>query len=158
MELLKSIIIDFCLFSLIEGYIFCFYFKTVCNCYKIKLYDGLLLGVINSVVSIIIPPILYQFVCFTIMGYFIYLKSEIKLLKSIKYSFLCLLFMSVIEMFYTMILELGFSIDMYNINNEKRFKFFIILKIIEIILLFLYKNKIKKGEIKMKMFAGEVVK
>ena len=41
MELLKNIIVDFCLFSLIEGWILTQFYEKICNCRKFKWYEKL---------------------------------------------------------------------------------------------------------------------
>lgn len=138
--MLNVMLKDFIYFSLIESLIFCMYFKIVCNC-NIKIKHILILGILNSFVSIVIPPILYQFIGAIYMALLIYYTSNNKLSKSIKYSFLCLLFMAFIEMIYTLILELILHIDMYNININIRFLYFILIKFIEVFILIIIKNK-----------------
>ena len=143
--MLHIILKDFIYFSLIESFIFCMYFKIVCNC-NIKIKHILILGILNSFVSTVIPPILYQFIGTIYMALLIYHTSNNKLSKSIKYSFLCLLFMAFTEMIYTLILELIFHIDMYNININIRFLYFVLIKFIEVFILIIIKNK--KGGVK----------
>ena len=152
--MLNVVLKDFIYFSLIESLIFCMYFKIVCNC-NIKIKHILILGILNSFVSTMIPPILYQFVGTIYMALLIYYTSNNKLSKSIKYSFLCLLFIAFTEMICSLFVEIFFKIDIYTLNVYCRLIYFIFAKILEFILLLIYKRK--KGNI-MKWFIGEVVR
>jgi hypothetical protein len=39
MKVITDIVIDFILFSGVEGFIFCLFFERVCGCRKFKLYE-----------------------------------------------------------------------------------------------------------------------
>ena len=158
MELLKSIIVDFCLFGLFEGIVYYYFIIKIYNCHKNKLIP-LLIGILNSIITNIIPPILYHIIIILYLGIIIYYlknKNE-KLIKCIYDGFLIILFISIIEMIISIIIEILFAIDLYKINTKFIiiYIFSIIAKLIEMFIIYHY----EKWRVKiMKVFIGEVVK
>lgn len=67
MEVLKNLVIDFGLFSGIEGFIFCLFFEKIGKCRKFKWYEWFILSVGNCLISNFLPPMIYQIVM-TIFG------------------------------------------------------------------------------------------
>jgi len=158
MELLKDIIIDFILFSGIEGFIFCLFFTKIFDCKKFKIYQWFLLAFGNCLISKIFPPIIYQLIMIIWMSILLYLfKFKNKLLYCFGASGLSLLMFLILEVIYSILLEkiMNFeSLKLFLTDFEmiKLFIFIIPLRIIEIINIFIIK------EIKMKVIIGGVVR
>ena len=62
MELFKSILMDFCLFSLIEGFIYCYFFTNIGNLNHFNLKEIIIISIGNCIISQIFPPLFYQFI------------------------------------------------------------------------------------------------
>ena len=99
MELLKSIVVDFVLFSGIEGFIFCLFFEKIGGCRKFKWYEWLILSFGNCVISQMLPPTIYQVVCIIWMSIILNFIKHIKLKKSIVQSILSVLSFFLVEVF-----------------------------------------------------------
>lgn len=152
MELLKSIIVDFCLFGIWEGIIYYYFIRKIYNCNKNKKLI-VLIAICNSISTNLILPIFYHFIIILYMGVIIYKNSDYNFIKSLKLSGIMILIISFVEMIYSILLEIFLNFDGYcnNVDIHKLFLFSLILKIIEYIL-------INKGEKAMKVFFGEVRK
>lgn len=154
MEILKSVITDYTLFSLIDAYIFCLFFKEIGKCNNIKWYECMILGLVNSVVSLLGVPMLYQIFGIFYMGAFISLKKSQKIKDSIFISMSASIYMLIIEMMYTFLINFIFKIDIFNLENIGRFLIIIPMRVIEIIIL-------KRGErimMNLKWWAGDIEK
>ena len=153
MELLKSIVIDFVLFSGIEGFIFCLFFEKIGKCRKFKWYEWLILSLGNCIISKLFPPTIYQVICIVWMSIILYeLNNKIVSVK--KYLILSLFsvtFFFVYEVIYSVLIlyTLKFDSLVDNLNFNENIKLFIIMipiRIIEIISILLY-NKMKRRKL-----------
>lgn len=152
MELLKSIVIDFVLFSSIEGFIFCLFFEKIGGCRKFKWYEWLILSVGNCMISQVFPPTIYQAICIIWIILFLCITNKLKVVKSLKLSILGFFFFVVIEVLYSIIIELTIGTDLILLDNKfVVFMYLIPTKILEIIICL-------KGEIIMKIIVGGVVR
>ena len=149
MELLKSIVVDFVLFSSIEGFIFCLFFEKIGKCRKFKWYEWLLLSIGNCVISQVFPPVIFQIFMITWMTFMLYNIDKRKtLIKYIKYSALSILLFCVYEVIYSIILLYGLNFDalLVGLRLDEKIKLFftmIPLRIVEIGSIILY-NKIQR--------------
>lgn len=140
MELLKEIVIDFCLFSLIEGYIFCLFFEKIGGCRKFKWYEILIFGFINCIVSSFIMPLLYQSIGLFYMAIWIKIRENMKFIDGFKISLFASIYILILEMCYSLAFSIIFKNDLFFINKFMLFVLMIPIKIFEIILI----NKIKR--------------
>ena len=126
MELLKSIVIDFVLFSGIEGFIFCLFFEKIGGCRKFKWYEWLILSLGNCLISQLLPP------------------------KCMKLSALSVLYFFIYEVVYSVVLLYGLNFEslVKNLPLQEQIKLFILiipLRLIEIFSILLY-NKLKNNK------------
>ena len=157
MELLKSIIIDFCLFSLIEGYIFCLFFEKIGGCKKFKWWQILILAFGNCIISQIFPPIIYQLLMILWMSVVLLIITKNQ--NNLKYAFYSMIFILIVEMNICFLYEYIINIDFSKLTNFRLFIINIPLKIIEMVIIEIFFKKIlKKEEVSMKAWAGEVVR
>ena len=143
MELLKDIIIDFCLFSLIEGWIYCLFFEKICRCKHFKWYQILILSFGNCIISQIFPPLIFQLFMALWMFLFLYVLNKNK--RCFIYPLIFIIIMLMIEMNGCLLYELFFNIDFSIINKYQAFIINIPLKFLEIILI----NILNKKEVKI---------
>lgn len=147
--MLREIVTDFVLFSGIEGFIFCLFFEKVGECRKFKWYEWLILSVGNCLISQLLPPTLYQFVCVLWMSIFVYSLNKQKIFGKILKSILLFIFgIFIVEVIGSIVLEYGFNYNRfpYMKNDIISYTSFIIFKIIELIMIYiLYKYKRKEG-------------
>lgn len=152
MELLKSIVVDFVLFSSIEGFIFCLFFEKIGKCRKFKWYEWLLLSIGNCVISQVFPPTIYQIICVIWLCFILYKTNKLNVIKSLKLalSSICLFF--IVEILYSILIELTTLKDLILLdNNFVVFVYLIPAKILEIIICL-------KGDRIMKIVVGGVVR
>lgn len=161
MEMIKDIIIDFVLFSGIEGFIFCLFFEKIGKCRKFRWYEIILLGLGNSIISTKFHPIIYQFCMIIWMSFIIKMFNKDNNIKRIlKYTSLSILYFCIYEVLYSIILLKLFDFDWLNsckCNIEEiftRFLFMIPLRVLEIGSIFLYKGRRNT----MKVILGGVVR
>ena len=109
--MLREMIIDFVLFSGIEGFIFCLFFEKVGECRKFKWYEWLILSIGNCLISQLLPPTLYQLVCVLWMSVFLYIFSVKNIIKCMKLSALSVLCFFIYEVIYSIMLLYGLSFD-----------------------------------------------
>ena len=149
MELLKSIIVDFCLFGLFEGWICCLFFEKIGKTNKFKWYQILILSFINCIISKIFNPIIYQILMIIWTISFLTIYKKFKLFKNIKYGLFCVLYMLIIEMNYSILLEIFFNIDCFNLTILNKFIYMIPLRFMEILIIYYYEyyQKNKRGDI-----------
>ena len=155
---LKDILIDFVLFSAIEGFIFCLFFTKVCDCKKFKFYQWLLLSFINCLISKLFPPVIYQAIMILWMSILLY---NINGKDKYKYCFISssvsLGMFLVTEILYSILLNKIMNVEllkffMSDFEQLKSFIFLIPLRIIEIMNIFIIRR------IKMKVILGGVVR
>lgn len=144
--MLREMIIDFVLFSGIEGFIFCLFFEKVGECRRFKWYEWLVLSIGNCLISQLLPPTLYQFVCVLWMGVFLYIVSVGKITKCMKLSALSVLCFFIYEVIYSIVLLYGLNFDglQRNLSCEdliELFIFMIPLRIIGIISIIIYTKR-----------------
>ena len=149
MELLKSIVVDFVLFSSIEGFIFCLFFEKIGKCRKFKWYEWLILSIGNCLISQLLPPLLYQVVCIIWMALFIHFSNEKNIFDSVKLSFKSVIFFLVCEMLFAMFYDFILELDFTNAKNIVVFIMTLPIRLVEIILIRRYKT--------MKIWIGGVV-
>ena len=147
MELLKSIVVDFVLFSSIEGFIFCLFFEKIGKCRKFKWYEWLILSIGNCLISQLLPPLLYQVVCIIWMALFIHFSNEKNIFDTVKLSFKSVIFFLVCEMLFAMFYDFILELDFTNAKNIVVFIMTLPIRLVEIILIRRYKT--------MKIWIGE---
>lgn len=157
---MKYILIDYILFSLIEGVIFNLFFIKVGNLNKIKWWQVLIMAFINCVLSCTLPPLLYQSTIILDNALFLIInKNSIK--RSFKYSLFSMTFFLIVETVYNIILEFIFHFDAIGTNRDEKLKVFLIiipLRFIEICSLFIYKRIMENKEMKVIIGSGVVRK
>lgn len=152
MNLFINIIIDFILFSGIEGFIFCLFFEKIGKCRRFKWYEWLILSIGNCLISQLFPPVIYQVICIAWMIVFMYLTSNMKITKIITLAISFMLMFYIIEILYCILIENTILYDI--LLSENVLKNFVILlptKLLEILISW-------KGESIMKLVAGGVVR
>ena len=148
--MLREMVIDFVLFSGIEGFIFCLFFEKVGECRKFKWYEWLILSIGNCLISQLLPPLLYQFVCIIWICSFLHISNNLSILNGLKLSFKSVIFFLIFEMVFAMLYELILDIDFTNIDDLKLFASMIPVRIIEILFIRRWKS--------MKIWMGGVVR
>ena len=148
--MLREIVTDFVLFSGIEGFIFCLFFEKVGGCRKFKWYEWLILSIGNCLISQLLPPLLYQFVCIIWICSFLHISNNLSILNGLKLSFKSVVFFLIFEMVSAMLYELILDIDFTNIDDLKLFASMIPVRIIEILFIRRWKA--------MKIWMGGVVR
>ena len=148
--MLREMVIDFVLFSGIEGFIFCLFFEKVGGCRKFKWYEWLILSIGNCLISQLLPPLLYQFICIIWMALFIHFSNEKNIFDSVKLSFKSVIFFLVCEMLFAMFYDFILKLDFTNAKNIVVFIMTLPIRLVEIILIRRYKT--------MKIWIGGVVR
>ena len=139
---MKSMLMDYVLFSLIEGIIFNLFFINIGKLNRIKWWQVPIMAFINCALSCTLPLLVYQPIVIISNAIFLLLnKNSIK--NSFKYSALSVLFFLIMETAYNVVLEVFFHFDAIGVNRDEKLKIFLIiipLRIIEVITLFLYRK------------------
>ena len=139
---MKSMLMDYVLFSLIEGTIFNLFFINIGKLNRIKWWQVPIMAFISCALSCTLPPLVYQPIVIISNAIFLLLnKNSIK--NSFKYSALSVLFFLIMETAYNVVLEVFFHFDAIGVNRDEKLKIFLIiipLRIIEVITLFLYRK------------------
>lgn len=143
MELVKDVVVDFCLFSLIEGFIYCYFFNVVGKLGKFKIKEILILSIGNCLISQIFPPVFYQIIMMLWMGILLNKFKKIKLIDGIKFGFYVMIYQLIIEMLFAMFYDIILNIDLFKITKLKLSINMFILRFIEIILIYNYKRRNK---------------
>ena len=133
--MLREMVIDFVLFSGIEGFIFCLFFEKVGECRRFKWYEWLILSIGNCLISQLLPPLLYQFVCIIWICSFLHISNNLSILNGLKLSFKSVIFFLIFEMVFAMIYEVLFNIDFSVLDNTKAFMFMMPIRLVEILFL-----------------------
>lgn len=151
--MLREMIIDFMLFSGIEGFILCLFFEKVGECRRFKWYEWLLLSMGNCLISKILPPTIYQCVCIIWMAFLLKeFNKNISTVKILKIVVSSLLMFYIVEVIYCIIIQYTALYDI--LLSDDILKNFILLfptKILEIFISW-------KGSEIMKIVAGGVVR
>lgn len=157
-ELIKDVIVDFILFSGIEGLIFCLFFVKIGNCKKINFAKWFLFSFVNCIISKIFPPVIYQIISGLWIFIFLHFINDNKnISKCVKSSIFSICMFLVLEIPYSILLEYFFKFESFRLflTDYEQIKLFILiipLRIFEIINIFIME------EIKMKIFIGGVVR
>lgn len=157
-ELLRNIVTDYLLFSLLEGYVFCKFFQVVGGCKKFKWWEVALLSLVNCIVSITLPPLIYQLVGLVYMGVYIYFRDRIKIKESIKIALLASLYMLIIEISYSILTSSIIKVNPF--YTDSKMGVFILLipaRIIEILPLMIREVKLKMN-VNSKWWVGDNIK
>ena len=104
---MKSILIDYILFSLIEGIIFNLFFINIGKLNRIKWWQVPIMAFINCVLSCVFPPLAYQIVIIINNALFLILNKN-KVKYSFGYSALGVLFFFIFETAYNFIFETNY--------------------------------------------------
>lgn len=116
---LKVVLMQFALFTLVEGAIYATFFYRWCKCNKFKLYQILIMSIGNYIISTTLAPVLYQCVMAVWMGVCICFIQKKFRKRYIGYGFLALTIVLVIEMVYCFILEqFGINILMMTAQGD----------------------------------------
>ena len=156
--LLKDIIIDFILFSGIEGLIFCLFFRKIFNCKKFKPYQWFLIAFGNCIISKVLPPVVYQLFMIIWIAFILYIfKFNKNIFNCLKMSGLSLCMFLITEIVYSILLEKFVNFEsltfLTDLEELKLFVLIIPLRIFEIINIFIVKEIMK-----MKVIIGGVVR
>jgi len=157
-NLLKDIIVDFILFSGIEGIIFCLFYTKVYKCNKISFLKWFIFSIVNSIISKIFPPVIYQIIMtFWIFIFLYFINKNENITICIKSAILSMCIFVLLEIPYSVLLEYLFrfeSLNLFLTNFEKLTLFVLIipLRIFEIISIYIMEV------IRMKVFIGGVVR
>ena len=153
-----NIIIDFILFSLIETFIVYLFVYKVFKCKKVKTIYLILMALINSILSQLLPNILYQVIIIIWISIFLYFYDKNKIYTYyLKMMFKIFIYFFIIETVYGMSLQVLFNFNGLSNSLEikdklKLFCLMIPLRIIEFI-------GIKIMEVtRMKLVLGGVVR
>lgn len=137
MELVKDVVVDFCLFSLIEGFILCKFYEKICKLNKFKFNEIFILSLINCLISTLLPPVFYQIVIILWIGIFLKIFKKINYIIGLKYGLFSMIFVLVIEMTFCMLYETIFGINFSKMNSMFLFFINIPMKILEIFIIYL---------------------
>lgn len=133
---------DFILFSLIEAIIYTQFFNLVCKCKKFNIKEILFIGLVNCLISTIIPPILFQVLMVVFMGCYIFLKKNKTMFKSLLFSLCGMTLLMVIEMSISIISLNLFSIDLMRASGLTLFIYMIPIRILELCVIDIFKEVI----------------
>lgn len=123
---MKSMLMDYVLFSLIEGIIFNLFFINIGKLNRIKWWQVPIMAFINCALSCTLPPLVYQPIVIISNAIFLLLnKNSIK--NSFKYSALSVLFFLIMETAYNVVLEVFFHFDAIGVNRDEKLKIFLII-------------------------------
>ena len=157
-EIIKDILVDFILFSGIEGFIFCLFFTKVGDCKKINFIQWFVLSFVNCIISKFLPPVIYQLTIILWISVFLYmLNGKDKYFRYLIIGLSSVGLFFVEEILYSIILQKFLSLEllkffMNDLESLKLFIFIIPLRIIEIINIFIIRR------VKMKIVLGGVVR
>lgn len=140
MELVKNIVVDFCLFSLIEGFILCKFYERICKVNRFKINEIFVLSLINCLISTILPPLFYQIIIILWIGVFLKIFKKIKYIIGVKYGLLSMIFVLITEAIVLFILEC-LNLKVFISNNNVYYIYFIFIKIFQLIIIKIIKLK-----------------
>lgn len=140
MELVKDVVVDFCLFSLIEGFILCKFYERICKVNRFKINEIFVLSLINCLISTILPPLFYQIIIILWIGVFLKIFKKIKYIIGVKYGLLSMIFVLITEAIVLFILEC-LNLKVFISNNNVYYIYFIFIKIFQLIIIKIIKLK-----------------
>lgn len=149
--MLKELLYDFTLFSLVEGIIYVLFFEKIFDIKKFSFVEYIILSLGNCILSEIYPPLVYQIIMMLWMFIFISVKENKIKLKYLKYVLIPVFYLLCMEMVYNIILVEIFNVDCFNLNNILLFLYMIPVRFLEIIVI------IKGGDF-MKTWLGTIKK
>lgn len=154
MEMLKEVVIDFILFSGIEGFLYAMFFNKVCKCKKLNIFEIFIMSVGNCLLSCFVPPLLYQLLMMVWMAIYMYFieKRKKTILKYIEYSSLMLFGQLIIEMLFAMFYEFILNIDLFEYAKFNLFVVMIPIRVIQLLIIVII------GGFNMKGWLGGVVR
>lgn len=135
MELVKDVVVDFCLFSLIEGFIYCYFFNVVSKLGKFKIKEILILSIGNCLISQIFPPVIYQVIMILWMGFVLNKFKNIKIANGIKIALSVMIYQLIIEMIIYGFYDFCFGIDLNITNKILLFIYMIPMRFFEIFII-----------------------
>lgn len=157
---INKCLVDFVLFSGIEGFISSLFFYIIGKHKKFRLKEIVLLSFGNCIISQIFPPIIYQTLIFIWMGFFLYLTKRTKFIQGLKLSFLVMFYTLICEMSIGMVYEFILNVkDFSSLSPVDNFITMIPIRIAEIFGVFVieYINKRRKL-MESKFWYGEIDK
>lgn len=129
--MLKDIIVDFVMFSGIEGIIFCLLFNKVFHCKKFNLVEWLILSIGNCLISQLLPPpTIYQLSMIVWMWIILSkLNSNKSKLECLKYSVYSILFFFIVEVIYSVIIAklFGFEALVMDLTIYEQLNLFVLI-------------------------------
>lgn len=135
MELVKDVVVDFCLFSLIEGFIYCYFFNVIGKLGKFKIKEILILSIGNCLISQIFPPVIYQVIMILWMGFVLNKFKNIKITNGIKIALSVMIYQLIIEMIIYGFYDFCFGIDLNITNKILLFIYMIPMRFFEIFII-----------------------
>ena len=152
--MLREMVIDFVLFSFVEGLLYAMFFNRVCKCKKFNVFEIIVMSIGNCVVSCLFPPIIYQIFMMGWMAFCLHLKNgtDRTTFQYVKYSFLVMFGQLITEMIFAMFYDFVFNIDFSTSSSLTVFIITIPIRIIQFIIIY------KLGGFNMKGWIGGVVR
>lgn len=152
--MLREMIIDFMLFSFVEGLLYAMFFNRVCKCKKFNIFEIIVMSIGNCVVSCLFPPIIYQIFMMGWMAFCLHLKNgtDHTTFQYVKYSFLVMVGQLIIEMVFAMFYDFVLNIDFSKSSSLTVFAIMIPIRVIQFIIIY------KLGGFNMKGWMGGVVR
>ena len=152
--MLREMVIDFVLFSFVEGLLYAMFFNRVCKCKKFNVFEIIVMSIGNCVVSCLFPPIIYQIFMMDWMAFCLYLKNgtDRTTFQYIKYSFLVMFGQLITEMVFAMFYDFVLNIDFSKSSSLTVFTIMIPIRAIQFIIIY------KLGGFNMKGWMGGVVR
>ena len=155
MEIIKSLAIDYLLFSLWDSLVFYLFINELTKI-KLKFVDVLVVGAVFCLSSLV-PPIARQILGIIVIFAYIY-RIRYYTNEDIKKVFYSLIVIA-LEYLYTLVINATFSlfyervcsIDLSKLTNFKMFKYFIVIDLFEFIFIFVLRK------LKMKQWWGSGV-
>ena len=152
--MLREMVIDFVLFSFVEGLLYAMFFNRVCKCKKFNVFEIIVMSIGNCVVSCLFSPIIYQIFMMGWMAFCLYLKNgtDHTTFQYVKYSFYGLLYSLITEMLYAMFFEFILNIDLFNFTKVQTFAVMIPIRLLQFVVI------IEWRKTHMKSWLGGVVR
>lgn len=139
-----DLLVKFILFGIPEVFILLAFYKNVFNLEKVKYWHGLLLIPFYFICGTVVIPFGKQISMVILMTLFLYCLYKDSVFKYLKFSIYALIFLVIIESIFCMIFSL-LKIDLVNLDNYHKFLFFLIIRMAEILLIVLFKRRLKYG-------------
>lgn len=152
--MLREMIIDFMLFSFVEGLLYAMFFNRVCKCKKFNIFEIIVMSIGNCVVFCLFPPIIYQIFMMGWMAFCLHLKNgtDHTTFQYVKYSFLVMVGQLITEMVFAMFYDFVLNIDFSKSSPLTVFIIMIPIRAIQFIIIY------KLGGFNMKGWMGGIVR